>query len=341
MTPYRTTGQNASILLLRPRLDSARPIIEGEFFSVKGVCNWSSQILRLLRAKSRTTGHPPVLGAAPAVLKTCDISLNPKYSTASALYSPTRSPTSRRHSLTLYTSSQVRYSALTPYGALQRSGVVPRHASVVDTACAFHVQDRCRSVPALTAGSLNSILRLETPKDPLDQLDMDAASIQSAIGTHITLGDGAFVEDLGHRDQKAQESRRLGLQGSTCLSTGPTGIQDNKSPYDNVQHGGIGPMQGQANHFTFAAPEKIEYGQKRYVNETRRLYGVLEGHLKKGDKQFILGDKFTLADIKTFPWVRRGNILGIDFASEFPTIRAWLDRIEARPDVQEGSKIPA
>ncbi|PPQ81001.1 hypothetical protein CVT26_003680 [Gymnopilus dilepis] len=106
-------------------------------------------------------------------------------------------------------------------------------------------------------------------------------------------------------------------------------------------HGGIGPMQGQANHFTFAAPEKIEYGQKRYINETRRLYGVLEGHLKKGDKDFILGDKFTLADIKTFPWVRRGSRLGIDFASEFPTIKAWIDRIEARPDVQEGLKIPA
>jgi len=106
-------------------------------------------------------------------------------------------------------------------------------------------------------------------------------------------------------------------------------------------HGGIGPMQGQANHFTFAAPEKIEYGQKRYVGETRRLYGVLEGHLKAGEKKFIMGDKFTLADIKTFPWVRRGTVLGIDFTSEFPSIKAWIDRIEARPDVQAGLKVPA
>ncbi|KAF8889187.1 glutathione S-transferase [Gymnopilus junonius] len=100
-------------------------------------------------------------------------------------------------------------------------------------------------------------------------------------------------------------------------------------------------MQGQANHFTFAAPEKIEYGLKRYTNETKRLYGVLEGQLKKGDRKFILGDKFSLADLKTFPWVRRSDILSIDLAVEFPVIKAWIDRIEARKDVQEGLSVPA
>ena len=40
------------------------------------------------------------------------------------------------------------------------------------------------------------------------------------------------------------------------------------------QMGGIGPMQGQANHFLRYAPEKIEYGINRYTNETRRLYQV-------------------------------------------------------------------
>ena len=57
-----------------------------------------------------------------------------------------------------------------------------------------------------------------------------------------------------------------------------------------------------------------------YVNETRRLYGVLEGHLKKGDKQFILGDKFTLADIKTFPWSVPAflSVMTSIFTSHFP-----------------------
>ena len=40
------------------------------------------------------------------------------------------------------------------------------------------------------------------------------------------------------------------------------------------QMGGLGPMQGQANHFVRYAPEKIEYGINRYTNETKRLYKV-------------------------------------------------------------------
>ena len=40
------------------------------------------------------------------------------------------------------------------------------------------------------------------------------------------------------------------------------------------QMGGVGPMQGQANHFVRYAPVKIEYGVNRYVNETRRLFKV-------------------------------------------------------------------
>ncbi|KAF8889186.1 glutathione S-transferase [Gymnopilus junonius] len=106
-------------------------------------------------------------------------------------------------------------------------------------------------------------------------------------------------------------------------------------------HGGIGPMQGQAGHFVFAAPEKIEYAQKRYINETRRLYGVLEGQLKKGDKKYIVGENLTLVDFKTFPWIMQAEEFGIDLAVEFPAIQAWRDRIEARQDVQDGLKVGA
>lgn len=33
-------------------------------------------------------------------------------------------------------------------------------------------------------------------------------------------------------------------------------------------------MQGQANHFVRFSSEKIAYGMNRYVEETKRLYGV-------------------------------------------------------------------
>ncbi len=59
-------------------------------------------------------------------------------------------------------------------------------------------------------------------------------------------------------------------------------------------HGGVGPMQGQANHFYRYAPEKIEYGIQRYQNETRRLYSVLEKHLATTKSEYLVGNKCTI-----------------------------------------------
>ena len=54
-------------------------------------------------------------------------------------------------------------------------------------------------------------------------------------------------------------------------------------------------MQGQANHFNVYAPEKIPYAINRYLNETKRLYGVLEKQLEKQD--YLVGNKYGIADI--------------------------------------------
>jgi glutathione S-transferase len=66
---------------------------------------------------------------------------------------------------------------------------------------------------------------------------------------------------------------------------------------------GVGPMQGQANHFARYAPEPIIYGINRYQIETRRLYGVLEEHLKKTGSEYLVGSKCTIADIAHFGWI--------------------------------------
>lgn len=58
---------------------------------------------------------------------------------------------------------------------------------------------------------------------------------------------------------------------------------------------GLGPMQGQANHFYRYAPEKIKYGIDRYINESRRLYKVLDTHLGKSKSGFIVGDHVSLS----------------------------------------------
>jgi len=102
-------------------------------------------------------------------------------------------------------------------------------------------------------------------------------------------------------------------------------------------HGGVGPMQGQANHFFRYAPEKIPYGIKRYQDETNRLYSVIEKRLE--GREWLVGSHFSIADIKTFPWVRTGPWSGIDH-SPYPNIQAWIKRISARPKTHVGLGVP-
>jgi len=106
-------------------------------------------------------------------------------------------------------------------------------------------------------------------------------------------------------------------------------------------HGGIGPMQGQANHFFRYAPEKIPYGIKRYQEETKRLYSVLEDGLKEGKGEYLVGDKFTIVDMSIFPWVRGHNWCGVEDMSAYPLVNKWLERIEARPGTYAGLGIPS
>lgn len=61
-------------------------------------------------------------------------------------------------------------------------------------------------------------------------------------------------------------------------------------------------MQGQAAHFVKFAPEQIEYGIKRYTNETKRLYGVIEKALSDG-RQWLAAGEYTIADIANFSWM--------------------------------------
>ncbi|KXN73124.1 glutathione S-transferase, partial [Conidiobolus coronatus NRRL 28638] len=103
------------------------------------------------------------------------------------------------------------------------------------------------------------------------------------------------------------------------------------------QMGGIGPMQGQANHFVCYAPKKVEYGIIRYTNETKRLFSVLESRLQ--DRQYLVGEQLTIADIATIPWIDNAFRVNIDL-NEFPNVNAWNDRIETIPEVLRGYDVP-
>ncbi|KAJ4527957.1 Glutathione S-transferase 2 [Exophiala dermatitidis] len=105
------------------------------------------------------------------------------------------------------------------------------------------------------------------------------------------------------------------------------------------QNAGLGPMQGQANHFFRYAPEKIEYGINRYINETRRLYGVLDKHLQGSKSGFIVGDHISIADITTVGWVIWAGWAGVDL-DEFPALKKWEEMMYARPGVKKGCDVP-
>ncbi|KAI1116477.1 glutathione S-transferase [Nemania sp. NC0429] len=104
------------------------------------------------------------------------------------------------------------------------------------------------------------------------------------------------------------------------------------------QHGGLGPMQGQANHFLKFAKEKIPYGIQRYVGETERLYGVLDARLE--GRQYVVGEKFSIADINLLGWVDCVRFIGIDLETQFPNIHKWHARCFERPGVQRGFTVP-
>jgi len=108
--------------------------------------------------------------------------------------------------------------------------------------------------------------------------------------------------------------------------------------------GGIGPMQGQANHFLKYAPEKIQYGIDRYTTEVKRLYTVLEDRLKEGEgRDYLVGPgrgKFTIADINAWTWCKGWSYSGIESIDHLPHFKAWLERIRERPAVELGINIP-
>lgn len=112
---------------------------------------------------------------------------------------------------------------------------------------------------------------------------------------------------------------------------------ENKRRWDVLQWlhwqmGGVGPMVGQAISFNRYIEESVPYAIKRYVNESRRLFEVLDRRL---DGRAYVCDEVSIADFALYPWVRahkwaRVSIDGLD------NVGAWLKRVRSRPGVERG-----
>ena len=108
------------------------------------------------------------------------------------------------------------------------------------------------------------------------------------------------------------------------------------------QMGGLGPMLGQLGFFYKFAGKEIEDPRpvERYINEAKRLLGVLERQLDGQD--WVCGD-YSIADIAIAPWLRALDFYEAMDVLEWdnhPNLDAYLDRFVERPAVKKGLITP-
>ena len=136
---------------------------------------------------------------------------------------------------------------------------------------------------------------------------------------------------VDHAPAHGEDSLSLFESGAILVlaSTGPGRYQVLQWLF--WQMAGLGPMAGQNHHFGTYADEQIPYAIDRYVNETARLYAVLNKQLRDG-RDYIVGD-YSIADMACYPWIvphqrQRQNL------QDFPHLKAWFERVAARPATQ-------
>lgn len=107
----------------------------------------------------------------------------------------------------------------------------------------------------------------------------------------------------------------------------------------HFQMSGQGPYFGQAAWFAMFHPEKIPSAIQRYKDQVVRVLMVLDKAL--AGKQYLVGDKATVADLSFLPWdVMVPWFFGDEYASldiekKYPNYSAWRARLLARPAVQK------
>ena len=100
-----------------------------------------------------------------------------------------------------------------------------------------------------------------------------------------------------------------------------------------AQMGDIGPMLGQHHQFHHYNPGKSKFGEERYFNIAKRLYKDLDERLSQSN--FLAGEKYSIADIATFPWIARHNWHDIGL-KKFKNLCRWYEEISQRTAAIKG-----
>jgi GST-like protein len=102
-------------------------------------------------------------------------------------------------------------------------------------------------------------------------------------------------------------------------------------------------LGGGFGHFYAYAPEKYEYPINRFAMEVKRQLDVLDRNL--GERQFLGGDEYTIADMAIYPWyggVVLHNIYEAEVfleAKSYANVLRWAEEIEQRPAVKRGRRV--
>jgi GST-like protein len=97
------------------------------------------------------------------------------------------------------------------------------------------------------------------------------------------------------------------------------------------------PYLGNAHWYRLFAPEPHQYSIDRFVQESARIYQVLDDRLT--ETPYLAGDDYSIADLSVFPWIEYHEWQGQDL-TDYPHLAAWFARVGARPAVQRGRNIP-
>ena len=109
------------------------------------------------------------------------------------------------------------------------------------------------------------------------------------------------------------------------------------------QMGSAPYLGGGFGHFYAYAPTKMEYPIDRFTMEVKRQLDVLDRRL--GESAYLAGEKYTIADIATWPWygaLAKGWLYGAaEFlqVQDYTNLQRWADAIFARPAVQRGRMV--
>lgn len=111
----------------------------------------------------------------------------------------------------------------------------------------------------------------------------------------------------------------------------------------HFQVSGQGPYFGQRVWFSVYHPEKIQSAIDRYGGEIKRVLTVLDTHFKTTGNEYLVGDKYTYADLSFIPWnllvpMAMGEGFEKELEHDLPNYWAWWQRVVNRPATQKIKK---